>query len=62
MSQAIDLSFPGGFVVNYLPANAGDEGSILGSERSPGEEIATDSSICAWEIPWTEQPEGLQKR
>ena len=24
------------------------------------EEMATDSSILAWEIPWTEEPDGLQ--
>ena len=30
-------SFPGGSVVKTLPANAGDEGSIPGSGRSPGE-------------------------
>ena len=24
------------------------------------EEIATHSSILAWEIPWTEEPDGLQ--
>ena len=24
------------------------------------EEKATHSSILAWEIPWTEEPEGLQ--
>ena len=29
--------FPGGSVVKRLPANAGDLGSIPGSERSPGE-------------------------
>ena len=28
--------FPGGSVVKNLPANAGDEGSIPGSGRSPG--------------------------
>ena len=35
-----DYSFPGGSVVNNLPANAGamrDVGSIPGSERSPEE-------------------------
>ena len=26
------------------------------------EEMATHSSILAWEIPWTEEPEGLQSR
>ena len=29
--------FPGGLAVKNLPANAGDAGSIPGSERSPGE-------------------------
>ena len=29
--------FPGGSVVNYLPANAEDTGSVCGSGRSPGE-------------------------
>ena len=29
--------FPGGSVVKYLPANAGDAGSIPGLGRSPGE-------------------------
>ena len=29
--------FPCGLVVKNLPANAGDVGSVPGSERSPGE-------------------------
>ena len=29
---------------------------IPGSERSPGEGMATHSSILAWEIPWTGGP------
>ena len=40
--------------------NAGDAGSILGSARSPGEGMATHSSILAWEITRTEEPGGLQ--
>ena len=31
------LNFPGGFVVKNPPANAGDQGSILGSGRTSGE-------------------------
>ena len=31
------LGFPGGSVVKNLPANAGDAGLILMTERSPGE-------------------------
>ena len=47
------------------PANAGDArdtGSIPGPGRSSGEKMAARSSILAWEIPWTEQPGGLQSK
>ena len=40
--------------------NAGDTGSILDQEDPLEEEMATHSSIFAWEIPWTEEPGGLQ--
>ena len=32
----------------------------LGQEDPLKEEMATWSSILAWEIPWTEEPGGLQ--
>ena len=32
----------------------------LGWEDPLEEEMATHSSILAWEIPWTEEPGGLQ--
>ena len=32
----------------------------LGQEETLEEEMATYSSIVAWEIPWTEKPRGLQ--
>ena len=32
----------------------------LGQEDPLEEEIATDSSILAWRIPWTEEPDKLQ--
>jgi len=32
----------------------------LSQEDSLEEEIATHSSILVWEIPWTEEPGGLQ--
>ena len=54
------MGFPGGSVVKNLPANAGDACLIPGSGRSPGEGNATHSSILDWEIPWTEEPDGLQ--
>ena len=49
-------------MVKNLPANARDMGSIqcLGQEDPLEKEMATHSSILAWEIPWTEAPGGLQ--
>ena len=32
----------------------------LGQEESLEKEMPTHSSILAWEIPWTEEPGGLQ--
>ena len=36
------------------------QAQYLGQEDGLEEEIATQSSILAWEIPWTEEPNGLQ--
>ena len=33
---------------------------VLGQEDPLEEEMATQSSILAWEIPWTKKPGGLQ--
>ena len=52
--------FPGGSEVKNLPAYAGDPRWIPGSGRSLKKEMATHSRILAWEIPWTEEPSGLQ--
>ena len=49
---------PGGSVVKNPPANERDIGSIPGS-GSLEKEMATHSSILAWEIPRTEEPGGL---
>ena len=54
------VGFPGGSNGEESACNAGDPGSIPGLGRSPGEEMATHSSILAWKIPWTEDPGGLQ--
>ena len=47
-------------MVKNLPANARGMGSIPGLGTSPGEGMATHSCILAWEIPWAEEPGGLQ--
>ena len=52
--------FPGGSVVKNLLANSGDAGLIPGSRQSLGEGNSTHSNILAREIPWTEEPGGLQ--
>ena len=40
--------------------SAGDVGLKPGLGRYPEEEMATHPSILTWEIPWTEEPGGLQ--
>ena len=52
--------FPGGSVAKNLPVNAGDASLIPGLGRLPGKEMATHSSILAWEILWPEESGGLQ--
>ena len=53
------MYFPGGTVVKNLPASAGeagDTGLMLGQEEPLEKEMATHSSILAWEILWAEEP------
>ena len=47
---------------NNLPASVGDRDANLIPElgRSLEEEMATHSSILTWEIPWIQEPGGLQ--
>ena len=40
--------------------NVGDLSLIPELGRSPEKRKATNSSILAWKIPWTEEPGGLQ--
>ena len=54
------MGFPGGSEVKASACNAGDLGSIPGSERSLGEGNGTSSNILAWRTPQTEEPGGLQ--
>ena len=54
------MGFPGGSEVKASACNVGDPGSIPGSGRSHGEQMATHSSVLAWRIPGMEEPGGLQ--
>ena len=46
-------------MVKNMPANAGD---TIDWENPLEKEMATHSSILAWEIPWMEEPGGLQSK
>ena len=46
--------------VKNLPAMPETSVQSLGWKEPLKEEMATHSSILAWEIPWTEEPGGLQ--
>ena len=54
------MDFPGGSVVKNPPAMQETWVRSLGQEDPLEKEMATHSSILAWEIPWTEEPGALQ--
>ena len=60
MQLFLQKTLPGGSVVKNSPANERDVGSIPRSGRPPREGNGNHSSISVWEIPWTEEPGGLQ--
>ena len=47
-------------MVKNIPARQEMQVQSLGQEDSLEKKMATHSSILAWEIPWTEEPDGLQ--
>ena len=47
-------------MVKNLTAKQGMQVQSLGQEDPLEKEMATYPSILAWEIPWTEEPGGLQ--
>ena len=58
----LSWGFSGSTVVKNPPANTGDArdvGSVLGQEDPLQKEMATHSSILAWNIPWTEECSGI---
>ena len=50
----------GDSVVKNLPAVQETQVPPLGQEDSLEKEMATNSSILAWKIPWMEEPSRLQ--
>ena len=47
-------------MVKNLPAKQETQVQSLGREDSLEKEMTTHSSILAWEIPWPEEPGGLE--
>ena len=54
------LYVPGGSLVKNPPAKQGMRVWSPGQEDPPEREMATHSSILAWDIPWTVEPGRLQ--
>ena len=54
------MGFPGGLVVKNPPAKQEMQIQSLDQEDPLEKEMATNSSILALEIPWTEEPGRLQ--
>ena len=54
------LFFPGGSEVKASACNAGDQSSIPGSGRSPGEGNGNPLQYSCLEKPMDEEPGGLQ--
>ena len=52
-----NMGFPNGSMAKKLLA--GVRNSVPGQEDPLEKEMATHSNILAWEIPWTEEPDGL---
>ena len=60
VKQLFHKDFPSGSEVKNPPAMQETKVQSLGWEDPLEKEMATHSSILAWEIPWTEEPGGLQ--
>ena len=54
------LSFSGGSDSKESDCSVGDPISYLGQDDPLEKGMVTHSSFLAWNIPWTEEPGGLQ--
>ena len=55
-----ERGFPGDSEIKASACNVGDPGSIPGSGRFPGEGNSNPLQYSCLEIPWREEPGGLQ--
>ena len=56
----VSAKYPKTDICTIYTGSEGDQDLIPGSGRPPGEEMATQSSILAWKISWTEKLGRLQ--
>ena len=56
----LTIGFPGGVVVKNPPAMREMQVRSLDLGDPLGEDMANQTSLLAWIIPWTEKPGGLQ--
>ena len=56
----VKMGFLGDTVVTNLPTNAGDTRDTGDLQDPLRKEMAAQSSILAWKIPWTDEPGRLQ--
>ena len=59
--KPLKMDFPGSSAVKNLPAMQETQVQSLGWEDPLEKEMATHSSILAWEIPLTEEPSRLHE-
>ena len=59
-SSTNTMGFPGGSVIKNPPAKQEMQVLSLGWEDPLEKEMATHFCILVWEIPWIEEPGGLQ--
>ena len=52
LKPTLDLGFPGSSAGKESTCNAGDPGSIPGSERCPGERIGYPLHGLPWQLRW----------
>ena len=60
MLAMLIVGFPGGSEGKEAACSAGDQGSISGWGRSPGEGNGNPLQYSCLRIPWTEEPSRLQ--
>ena len=58
LDAQLNMGFPRGSMVKNMPAIQDTQVWSLGLEDPLEKEMATNSSILTWEIPWTEEPGG----